>query len=134
MDLIIGLISTKDKLHDISKRIFKKIEAGNLKNVFIPASVFLEYELVLKSKEIAGSDLLKDIIHLRSIENIGEIPLTSNIIINALKLREKYDLTYFDSLHCAGALQIDAIIISSDKDFKFITNLQVIEPKDFFKN
>ncbi|MHA1729384.1 MAG: PIN domain-containing protein [Promethearchaeota archaeon] len=66
-----------------------------------------------------------------SIENIEEIPLTSNIIIIAIKLREKYELTYFNSLHCASTLQIDDIIISSDKEFKNISNLKVIEPKNF---
>lgn len=131
MDLIIGLISSFDKLHDISKKIFEKINLNEIKNVFIPSSVFLEYELLLKSKKFNVSELIRDIIHFKALENIEEIPLNSSIIVLAQKLREKYNLTYFDSLHCAGALHADGIIISTDTDFKKIKNLKVIEPYKF---
>lgn len=128
MDLIIGLISSFDKLHDISKEIFEKINSNGIKNVYIPSSVFLEYELLLKSRKINVSELVRDIIHFKTLENIKEIPLNSSIIVLAQTLREKYKLTYFDSLHSASALHADGIMISSDNDFKNIKNLKVIEP------
>ena len=97
--MLIGLISTFDKLHDISKEIFEKIISNEIKNVYIPSSVFLEYELLLKSKKINVSELVRDIIHFKALENIKEIPLDSSIFILAQKLKEKYKLTYFDSFN-----------------------------------
>ncbi|MCK4780636.1 MAG: PIN domain-containing protein [Candidatus Lokiarchaeota archaeon] len=97
--MIIGLISSFDKLHDISKKIFEKIISNEIKNVYIPSSVFLEYELLLKSKKINVSELVRDIIHFKALENVKEIPLDSSIIILAQKLKEKYKLTYFDSFN-----------------------------------
>lgn len=126
--MLIGLISSFDKLHDLSKEIFEKISSNEIKNIFIPSSVFMEYELLLKSKKIKTPELIRDIIHFKALENIKEIPLNSSIIILAQKLREIHNLTYFDSLHCASALHADGIIISTDKDFKNIKNLKLIEP------
>ena len=126
--MLIGLISSFDKLHDISKEIFEKINSNEIKNIYIPSSVFMEYELLLKSKKIKTSELIRDIIHFKALENIKEIPLNSSIIILAQKLRENHNLTYFDSLHCASALHADGIIISTDKDFINIKNLKLIAP------
>ncbi len=126
--MLIGLISSFDKLHDVSKEIFEKINSNEIKNMYIPSSVFMEYELLLKSKKIKTSELIRDIIHFKTLENIKEIPLNSSIIILAQKLRENHNLTYFDSLHCASALHADGIIISTDKDFKNIKNLKLIAP------
>lgn len=100
-----------------------------MKNIYIPSSAFLEYELVLKSQGIDEIDILKDIIHFQNIKNIKEIPIDSSIIVTASKLREKYNLTYFDSLHCSSALKMDGIFISTDEDFKKIPHLKIIEPK-----
>lgn len=133
MDLLIALISSYDKLHEVSKAIFGKIKTNDLKNVHIPTSVFLEYELLLKSRKIEESEIIKDIIHFKILENIKEISLDSSIIILAQELRAKYRLTYFDSLHCASALQEEGIIISTDAEFKKIPNLKVIDPKTLLK-
>ncbi len=126
--MLIGLISSFDKLHNTSKEIFEKINSNEIKNIYIPSSVFMEYELLLKSKKIKTPELIRDIIHFKALENIKEIPLNSSIIILAQKLRETNNLTYFDSLHCASAMHADGIIISTDKDFKNIKNLKLMEP------
>jgi len=94
----------------------------------------MEYELLLKSKKIKTSELIRDIIHFKALENIKEIPLNSSIIILAQNLRENYNLTYFDSLHCASALNVDGIIISTDKDFKNVKNLKLLEPSSLLSS
>ena len=126
---MIGLISTMDKFHEISKKIFERIKSNQLKNIYFPTSAFLEYELVLKSQNISELEILKDIIHFKNIENIKEIPLDSEIIISASKLREKYGLTYFDSLHCSSALKTDQKMITTDKDISNVKILEIINPK-----
>lgn len=130
---MIGLISITDKLHDISTRIFELINSNKLKEVYIPSSAYLEYELLLKSRNVDEIDIIKDIIHFQNIKNVKEFPLDSSIIVIASKLREKYNLTYFDSLHCASALTIDNTIIGTDEDFKKIPNLKTIDPNSYLK-
>jgi len=56
----------------------------------------------------------RDINAFRRIKNLGEISLTSKVIIKALELRKKLNITYFDSLYVASALLHDRIIISAD--------------------
>ncbi len=127
------MISPEDKYHNTAKRIFELIDSNELKGISIPSSAFLEYELVLKSQNIDSTDILKDILHFQSLNNISEIPLDSNMVVMAIKLREKYGLTYFDSLHCATALSSDGICIGTDQDFKQISALRVINPKQIVK-
>lgn len=127
---MIGLISTKDKLHGISKKIFNLIETGKLRKIKIPTSAFIEFELMLKSKGILEKSILEDLVHFQNIKEIEEVSLDSSIVISAAKLREKYNLTYFDSLHCASALKNDGKIIDTDQDFKKILSLEIIDPKN----
>ncbi len=61
------------------------------------------------------------------IKNLGEIPLTSEIIIKALELKRKYNITYFDSLHAASALSHDKAIISNRK---ISSGLKAINPRE----
>ncbi len=126
---MIGLVSKTDRFHELSIKIFDKIKKNYIKNVYIPSSAYLEYELLLKSRNIDELEIIRDIVHFKNIKNIKEIPIDSSIIILASQLRDVYNLTYFDSLHCGSAIHKDGSIISSDKDFKKISNLVVIEPE-----
>lgn len=72
----------------------------------------MEYELLLKSKKINVSELVRDIINFKALENVKKIPLNSSIIVLAQKLREKYKSTYFDSLYSASALYTDGIMLA----------------------
>jgi len=130
LDLLIGLVFEKDSLHDISEKIFNRVKLNKINDIYIPTSVYLEYELILKSKGVDEQDIMQDIIHFKNIPNIGELPLNSSILINASILRKLYDLTYFDSLHCASALNFDNTCISTDKDFEKIPNLILIKPQN----
>ncbi len=111
---MIALVSAKDKLHTTSEKIFKAIDSNKLKNVHIPSSAYLEYQLILKSKGVDGNKILKEIVFFQNINNLGEIPLDSKIIVTSIKLREKFQLSYFDSLHVANSMFLDSIIIGTD--------------------
>lgn len=118
-------------MHSISEKIFELIDSNMLKNICVPSSAYLEYELILKSKGIDENDILKDIIFFQNINNIGEIQLDSKIIVTSIKIRDKYQLTYFDSLHAASTMYLDSIILSSDRDYQKLPHLKSIEPKDY---
>jgi len=57
--------------------------------------------------------------------------LDSKIIVTSIKIRDKYQLTYFDSLHAASSMHLDSIILSSDKDYQKLPQIKTIEPKDY---
>ncbi len=127
---MIALVSVKDKLYTASEKIFKAIDSNKLKNVHIPSSAYLEYELILKSKGIDGNKILKEIVFFQNINNIGEIPLDSKIIVTSIKLREKFQLSYFDSLHVASSMFLDSIIIGTDKDYQKLPHITLIDPRN----
>ncbi|RLF18638.1 MAG: hypothetical protein DRZ82_07915 [Thermoprotei archaeon] len=127
-DMPIALVNRSDKLHPIAKRLFKKISSVSLKNIVIPTSALIEYELILRSRGYSEDAIRKDIQAFMMISNIHEIPLTSKVIITASLLREKYHLSYFDSLHAASALAHDRIVISVDKCYRRIPDIKLIDP------
>jgi len=126
---MIALVSVKDQLHNASEKIFKAIDSNKLRNVHIPSSAYLEYELILKSKGVDGNKILKEIVFFQNINNIGEIPLDSRIIVTSIKLREKFQLSYFDSLHVASSMFLDSIIIGTDKDYQKLPHITLIDPR-----
>jgi len=130
LDMLIALVNRRDKLHHIAKRLFEKISNESIKNVAIPASALIEYELILRSKGYSEDAIRDDIQAFMIINNIREIPLTFKVIINASMLREKYHLTYFDSLHAASALIHDRTVISVDRCYEKIPNIKLIDPRE----
>jgi len=130
LDMLIAYVNRADELHSVAVKIFNAVVNHKLKNIGVPASAYLEYELVLKSKGYDDESISKDIQAFQNIKNLEEIPLSSNVIIEASRLRQKYKLTYFDSLHAASALLFDGKIISTDNAYKRILELEVIDPRD----
>ncbi len=129
LDMLIAFVNRADKLHTVASEIFDRIARGNLKKVAVPTSAYMEYELVLKSKGYNEDKVRGDIKSFRSIRNLGEIPLTSHVIIKASKLRIEYGLSYFDSLHAASAFFHDKTVISVDKAYGKIPEIKALDPR-----
>ncbi|RLG56112.1 MAG: VapC toxin family PIN domain ribonuclease, partial [Thermoproteota archaeon] len=47
----------------------------------------------------------------------------------ASELREKFKLTYFDSLHCASAILYDGVILSVDEAYDKVSEVHRIDPR-----
>ncbi len=77
LDMLIAFVNKVDKLHSIAEKIFSKIISGNLNDVAVPTSAYMEYELVLRSKGYSEDIISEDIDAFRRIKNLSEIPLTS---------------------------------------------------------
>ena len=133
LDMLIAFVNKADRLHDIAVKFFEKIVSGKLDNIVVPASAYIEYELVLRSRGYSSNTISSDIDAFRRMKNLGEIPLTSEIIVNAIKLRSKHHITYFDSLHAASALSHDKTIISTDRVYKDIPKLKAMNPREALK-
>ena len=128
LDLLIAFINKADKHHSIADKIFQKIKNNKLKNIHIAVSALLEYELVHKSKGYKEDEIKEDLKLFQKYPNLNEAPITTQTLIKAIELRKTYNLTYFDSLHAATAIQTDKKIISTDTIYDEIPQLKRINP------
>lgn len=129
LDMILALLNRADRLHAVASRLFEKIARGELKRVAVAVSAYLEMELIMRSKGFDHNEIIKNILMFKSIPKLGEAPLTSDAILNAVRIRANYGLTYFDSLHASTALLYDGVIISVDEDYKRVQGLKVVDPR-----
>jgi len=83
----------------------------------------------MRSKVFDHNEIVKNIIMFKNIPKLEEAPLTSDTILNAIRIRANYGLTYFDSLHASTALLYDGVIISVDEDYKRVQGLKVVDPR-----
>lgn len=133
LDMLIGLVNSRDRLHRIASKFFDEVASGRLEKVYIASSAYLEYELVLRSRGLDLKTIYRDIESFRNIRNIEEAPLSSKVILKSIELRDRYGLTFFDSLHAATAITLDRVIISTDKAYSRIKELKHIDPRKLFK-
>lgn len=129
LDLLIAFVNSSDRHHRAADRIFRKIRAGELKDVSAASSAYLEYELVHRSRRYVAEDIRKEISSFKNFPKLGEEPLTSEVIAEAMRLREAIKaMTYFDSMHASTALLYDGDIISTDAIYDKVDGLTRIGP------
>jgi predicted nucleic acid-binding protein len=136
LDSLIAYVNKKDKHHELVSKFFEYVAAGKYKNVKVATSAYLEYSLLLKSKGYSEADVREDLLYFRNFPNLGEAPLTLEVFIKASELREKYNLSFFDSLHVATSLLFDGVIVSLDKAYRSVKGLKALRhdevPVDVF--
>ena len=128
LDMLIAFVNILDQLHKVADELFYRATSGEIRDLKIASSAYLEYEFILKSKGYKESEIRVDLAAFKEMPNIGEAQLTVNVVLKASEIREKYGLTYFDSLHGATAILSDGKIISSDKAFEKVKELKAINP------
>ena len=129
LDMLIALVNISDELHRVADLLFKMIVEGKLRGVRIATSALLEYELVLRSRGYQEREVRKDIEAFSRIRNLGEQPLTAETVILASRMREKYGLSYFDSLHCASAVLYDGKLLSVDEAYDSVPEVARVDPR-----
>jgi len=129
LDMILALLNRADRLHAVASRLFEKIARGELKRVAVAVSAYLEMELIMRSKGFDHNEIIKNILMFKSIPKLEEAPLTSDTILNAVRIRANYGFTYFDPLHASTALLYDGVTISVDEDYKRVQGLEVVDPR-----
>ncbi|MCS7369483.1 MAG: PIN domain-containing protein [archaeon GBS-70-058] len=130
LDSLIAYVNRRDKYHKVISKFFERIAAGELKNVKVAASAYLEYSLLLRSRGYGEDDIREDLLLFKDFPNLDEAPLTLEVLIKASELREMYNLSFFDSLHAATALLFDGVIASIDKVYTSIKNLKTVLPTE----
>jgi predicted nucleic acid-binding protein len=101
-DVIFAYLNRSDPNHDVAKRIFQKLKNGEIK-VKISSVSLIEMELIYRSEGIEDR-LLQDLAALATLPNVEYVPLTPDIAITSVYLRQTFNLTFFDSHYAATAL------------------------------
>lgn len=125
-DVIFAFLNASDPKFRIAERIFRKIKAGSLK-VSISSVTLVELELIYRS-EGREESLLRDMAALAAMPNATFEPLTPDVVLSAIHLRETFQLGIFDSHYAATALDADGSIISFDRAYDSVKGLRRIDP------
>jgi len=126
-DVIFAYLNMLDRQHRVASRIFKKLEKGSIS--FEMSSVSLmEMELIYKSQG-RENRLLRDLAALIALPNVKYVPLTPDIALAAVYLRQNLNLSFFDSHYAATALTLDGAIASFDTAYDRVEGLKRVPPE-----
>ena len=126
-DVTFAFLNSLDSKFKSADRVFTKIRSGSLK-VSLSSVALVEMELVYRS-EGREDALLKDMAALASIPDAKFEPLTPDVVLSAVLLRQMFHLGFFDSHYAATALKVDGSIISFDKAYDHVKGLKRIDPE-----
>jgi predicted nucleic acid-binding protein len=125
-DVIFAYLNELDPHHETAERIFKKLQGGEI--ALDASSVSLvEMELIYRS-EGREDLLLSHLAAIAALPNVAYAPLTPDLVIAGVYLRQTLDLTFFDSHYAATALNLDRQIISYDRAYDKVPGLTQIDP------
>lgn len=127
-DVVFAFLNRNDSNHKIAERIFSKLEKGTLR-VELSSVSLVEMELVYKSEGL-DERLLEDLSAVAALPNVKYVPLTPDVALASVYLRNSSDLSFFDSHYAATALSRDRKIISFDRSYDAVPGLSRTDPKE----
>jgi len=122
--VLFAAADSKDPRHEKAYIYLEKLSENNY---IISCLALLEFDIVLKSRGLPPEDRMEKLALLMADypqikEKTGRItPLTLYLLA---KLEMEYNLDYFDAGVAAEALQHDGIIISTDRAFDKVPNIE----------
>ena len=124
---ILFALNPKDPKHDAALKLLNELRQKGRK-IFVPDTVMLEFQIVLRSIGKKLPIVKTSILGLRkAIEvNRGEEvnTINSTLLARQCEIEEKYGLTYFDSLIAASTLSVDEELISDDNAFDRVPGIR----------
>lgn len=113
--------------------------SGSLKKAVIAPFALQELELGIRAQKILPhakvaknegdvATFMNEICEALELYEIGIQPVDCRMFVKAAQIREKHDLSYYDSLHAAAAVDYDKIIVSTDVRYDEIEELERIYP------
>ena len=114
-DIIFAYLNEYDNNHAIAERIFEKLQSGEIQ-VEVSSVSLIEMELIYRS-ERKEDKLLRDLAAMAALPNVKYVPLTPDIAVASVYLRQTLNLTFFDSHYATTALNLDRTIISLDQAY-----------------
>jgi predicted nucleic acid-binding protein len=128
-DIIFAYLNKRDENHEAAVRIFSALEDDSL-SVDISSVTMIELELIYRSQGIEDK-LLDHLAALSALPNVRYVPLTPDLVLASVYLRQTLDLTFFDSHYAATALNLDRHIISTDRAYDTVPGLNRTNPENY---
>lgn len=129
-DLILALASKTDKHHKEAIDIVR-----NVKYLTLSPYTLIELDLLIRLNKLKVilPDFYIALDQLVQFYNIGITQIKPVHIVIAQKLREAYNLTYFDSLHAAVAITENDVLLSYNQVYSKISELKYLHPSKMLK-
>lgn len=125
-DIIFAYLNEHDPKHDVAEKIFQKLHTGEIM-VEISSVSMIEMELIYRSEQMEDV-LLRHMTAIVALPNVTYVPLTPDVVIASVYLRQTLNMTFFDSHYAATALSLDNKIISSNHAYDNVPGLTRIKP------
>jgi len=125
-DVILAYLNEYDPNHATAERIFQKLQKRELE-VWVSSVSLIEMELIYRSEKMENQ-LLKDLAAIAALPNVEYVPLTPDMAVAGVYLRQTLNLTFFDSHYAATALNLDRKIVSFNKAYDKVPGLTRIKP------
>jgi len=124
-DVVIALASKTDKHHEDIKRLLDKLTTIKLSPYSLIELDLLvtSHNLIVKTPDFYQA--LNDVLEYYKISVLAPRP---SHFIEAWNLKKKYNLTFFDSLHAATALEEKETLVSYDKMYSKVKELNYRHP------
>lgn len=126
-DFLVAISRPDDQYHVHARRI---ISSGE--KLFL--SPYSLAEINLGSRAI-GADISGFMVALSKVvegyDNLQQLPDKAEYHARAAILEQKYDLSFFDSLHVAVAIEEGYAMISSDGQYDRVKELTLVHPRKF---
>ncbi len=125
-DFIVAISSPDDAHHGEAVRILRKL-ASKLK---LSPYTLVELDLLIRSGKLivrlpAYYESLAKLLKYYEVTIVEPSPIHLAV---AWRLREKYGLSYFDSLHAATAITLGEPLTSYDETYRRVKELEYIHP------
>jgi predicted nucleic acid-binding protein len=125
-DVIFAYLNEADPNFDSAERIFSRLNSGSLR-VSVSSVALVEMELIYQSENREDA-LLRDMATLAALPNTAFEPLTPDLALSAVYLRQTFGLGFFDSHYAATALNLDKRVISFDRAYDSVKGLRRLDP------
>lgn len=139
-DLIIAYINLADKHHTSAVKYFSKVMNGELSKPTLSPFALQELELGIKAQkilphgkiaknEVEVANFINEICEALDLYGISIQSVKCNLFAKSAEIRQKYNLSYYDSLHAASAFTYDGSIVSTDRKYGSVKGLERIDPR-----
>lgn len=124
--VLFGTADSKDNHHEHASKHLRRISEPE---IYLGTFALQEFDIVLKSRGLSFEDRMQE--HASLLRDYPELnhkvaAVSPTTFYLASKLEDEADLEYFDAGIAAEALQLDGIVVSTDRAFDRIEGLKRI--------
>ena len=124
------------KRQALAAQIFSAATTGKIQ-LCISTLCLQEIDLLLKTRQIktqvANQEIIRLLIEAFEKYGVPECPTLAKDTLQSIRLREKYGLTFYDSYYAAQAQRLGATLLSLDRAYSRVKEIQYKDPQELAK-